>query len=58
MSVSKMVLIGSWVSIFGLSWLMVLKWIPRDVFSWGFFIFFCILAFLSAASDQELTKKP
>ena len=48
-NVNLLVLIASWTSLFVLSWLMILRTIPRtDMFIWGFFIGFLVTAFFSA----------
>ena len=54
--VSTAILIASWVSLFLLSWLMILRVIPRDdLFIWGFAIMFAVLAFF--AEGYRLASK-
>lgn len=42
----------TWLSIFSMLWLMVLKVIPTDVSSWGWVILFCIFALGTANTEK------
>lgn len=44
----KYFLLVNQVSLIVLAWLLVLRVLPSDGLSWGFFIFFCVLALLSS----------
>ena len=45
--INKVNLVGSWVSIFVLSWLLITKKLPVDALSLTFFAFFLIIAFFA-----------
>lgn len=46
---SLSILSGSlaWVSVFALSWLLLLRIIPSNLGTWAFFVFFVVIAFIS-----------
>lgn len=58
MTVSKIVLLMSWVSKFVLFWLMILRVIPRnDFFVWAMLFVFFVMSLLTSASATAREKK-
>lgn len=39
----------AWVSVFVLSWLLILRILPSDGLSWSFFVFFLLIALMASA---------
>lgn len=50
---SQVLALAAWISVFFVAWLLVLRLIPSDWISWGFMIFFFVLAVLSAVASAK-----
>jgi len=60
MKLSQLNLLLSRISVFALAWLLVLRIVPGDNLSWGFFIFFCVNALISSLgidANKNLKKE-
>ena len=56
--VSTIISLVSWASLFLLSWLMILRVLPRnDLFIWGFALIFAILIFFAEAWRASKNKE-
>jgi len=53
MTTSQLCSILGWVSVFGMGWMFVLRLIPQDALSWGFFVFFFLVAIFASVSAME-----
>jgi hypothetical protein len=50
MILPKVLASGSWISVFGLSWLLIFNVIKISTMIWGFWIFFLVIATISSIS--------
>jgi len=53
---SQLLAILGWVSVFVEGWLLVLRQVPSDALSWGFFTFFFLVA-IGASAIASPSKK-
>jgi len=54
---SQLLAVVAWASVFVEAWLLVLRNIPADGISWGFFAFFFLIAVASAAVSSNPVAK-
>jgi hypothetical protein len=47
---------GSWISVFAIAWLLILKIISATPSTWGFWIFFLLVALFSSVYDRDHVK--
>lgn len=56
--VSTIISLAGWTSLFALSWLMILRILPRnDLFVWGFCLIFAVLIFFAEAWRASKKEK-
>jgi hypothetical protein len=53
LDINKLNMLLAWISIFGLSWLVLLDIVPLNLKSESFAIFFFLVAFFAGGSDRR-----